>query len=30
MITIQEKALMYAKKVQGCFLVKTYSNCISC
>ena len=30
MITIQEKALKYAKKIQGCFLIRTRSNCISC
>ncbi|OBR90357.1 hypothetical protein CLRAG_35350 [Clostridium ragsdalei P11] len=30
MITIQEKALKYAKKIRGCFLIRTRSNCISC
>ena len=30
MITIQEKALKYAKKVRGCFLIKTISNSIGC
>ena len=30
MLTIQEKAIKYAKKVQGSFLVRSYTNSVTC
>ncbi len=30
MITIQEKAFKYAKKVQGSFLVRDHTNSVTC
>lgn len=30
MLTIQEKAIKYAKKVEGSFLVRSYTNSVAC
>jgi hypothetical protein len=30
MVTVQDKALKYAKKVQGSFLVKNSTNKVTC
>jgi hypothetical protein len=30
MVTVQEKAISYAKKVQGSFLVRNRTNSVTC
>jgi hypothetical protein len=30
MITIQEKSIKYAKKVEGSFLIRSYTNSVTC